>query len=487
MAQMYGVEREERGGFNFDNVRRNEMLRGTGLAFKNAMKTGTTISGVVFKDGVVLGADTRSTNGETVADKNCEKIHYIAPNIYCCGAGTAADTEGRHGCVTAPRPAPRPFLGLMRVVSPRRVRARTNNRDCVRFAPPDAAPDGPLANPDHAGMIASNLELHRMGTKRDSRVITALTMLKSHLFKYQGHAGAALVLGVVRSQRPASVHACIHTVPPTRFPSRRWVPDPSPRWRCSRRTLREGMDEEEAKELVARSIRAGVFNDLGSGSNVDLCVITKEGVKYLRNHETPNERTYVRTKRIRFPAGHHPAQPTQLHDRHVRHPPAQRDCDHQRRCPGPDGDGDVLGERRLSNINRQLEYEPTHTRARADSASSASARVDAAPIPDVSSPVSTARRRRRGCSIPPGLQLGGVGVSGPRSGSSYTTSARPSPPTASDAAHANAAHMRQHCNVTSMRDPRGKRRRGGSSRSPSASSSSAPKPGSHLASRLTSA
>ena len=27
--------------------------------------------------GVVLGADTRSTAGTTVADKNCEKIHYI--------------------------------------------------------------------------------------------------------------------------------------------------------------------------------------------------------------------------------------------------------------------------------------------------------------------------------------------------------------------------------------------------------------------------
>lgn len=46
-----------------------------------------------LQDGVVLGADTRSTSGSTVADKNCEKIHYIAPNIYCCGAGTAADTE----------------------------------------------------------------------------------------------------------------------------------------------------------------------------------------------------------------------------------------------------------------------------------------------------------------------------------------------------------------------------------------------------------
>lgn len=31
--------------------------------------------------------------------------------------------------------------------------------------------------------------------------------------------------------------------------------------------------------------RSGVFNDLGSGSNVDLCVITKEGVEYKRNYE----------------------------------------------------------------------------------------------------------------------------------------------------------------------------------------------------------
>ena len=44
-------------------------------------------------------------------------------------------------------------------------------------------------------MIASALELHRLATKRKSRVVTALTMLKTHLFKYQGHVGAALVLG----------------------------------------------------------------------------------------------------------------------------------------------------------------------------------------------------------------------------------------------------------------------------------------------------
>jgi hypothetical protein len=103
------------GGFDFSLIKRNQLLEGKGVTLPKAWKTGTTIAGVMFKvclcttlsslsliiipsclhqqDGVVLGADTRSTSGSTVADKNCEKIHYIAPNIRCCGAGTAADTE----------------------------------------------------------------------------------------------------------------------------------------------------------------------------------------------------------------------------------------------------------------------------------------------------------------------------------------------------------------------------------------------------------
>ena len=31
----------------------------------------------------------------------------------------------------------------------------------------------------------------------------------------------------------------------------------------------------QGMELVARAIRSGIYNDLGSGSNVDLCIITK--------------------------------------------------------------------------------------------------------------------------------------------------------------------------------------------------------------------
>jgi 20S proteasome subunit beta 2 len=36
---------------------------------------------------------------------------------------------------------------------------------------------------------------------------------------------------------------------------------------------------------VCKSIESGIYNDLGSGSNVDLCVITKDGTEYLRGYK----------------------------------------------------------------------------------------------------------------------------------------------------------------------------------------------------------
>ena len=47
--------------------------------------------------------------------------------------------------------------------------------------------------------------------------------------------------------------------------------------------FRDGMTEEEAKALVIEAIEAGIFHDLGSGSNVDICVIKKETVDFGRN------------------------------------------------------------------------------------------------------------------------------------------------------------------------------------------------------------
>lgn len=130
--------------FSFENHERNANLISMGLIEPKARKTGTTICAMHYKDGVILGADTRSTSGNTVADKNCDKIHYLADSMYCGGAGTAADTDK----VTK--------------------------------------------------MVASQLELHRLLiNKPQVPVIAATRMIRQHLYQYQGHIGAALIIGGV--------------------------------------------------------------------------------------------------------------------------------------------------------------------------------------------------------------------------------------------------------------------------------------------------
>lgn len=41
---------------------------------------------------------------------------------------------------------------------------------------------------------------------------------------------------------------------------------------------------------MSAAVSAGIFNDLGSGSNVDACIITATQTEMLRNFVKPNER-----------------------------------------------------------------------------------------------------------------------------------------------------------------------------------------------------
>ena len=50
------------------------------------------------------------------------------------------------------------------------------------------------------------------------------------------------------------------------------------------------LQRDEALTLVKHAISAGIFNDLGSGSNVDACVITASHTETLRSFVKPNER-----------------------------------------------------------------------------------------------------------------------------------------------------------------------------------------------------
>uniref|UniRef100_A0A8C8A5Q2 proteasome endopeptidase complex n=2 Tax=Strigidae TaxID=30459 RepID=A0A8C8A5Q2_9STRI len=187
------------------------------------------------KDGIVLGADTRATEGMVVADKNCSKIHFISPNIYCCGAGTAADTDMT------------------------------------------------------TQLISSNLELHSLSTGRLPRVVTANRMLKQMLFRYQGYIGAALVLGGVDVTGPQLYsiypHGSTDKLPYVTMGSGSLAA-----MAVFEDKYKPDMEEEEAKQLVRDAIAAGIYNDLGSGSNIDICVISKNKLDFLRPYDVANRK-----------------------------------------------------------------------------------------------------------------------------------------------------------------------------------------------------
>lgn len=246
---MQAMAEMNQSGFDLSLLKRNEIivkqLGSAASALPKAWKTGTTIVGILYKDGVVLGADTRATGGSEVVDKNCEKIHYLAPNIYCCGAGTAADTE------------------------------KTTE------------------------LIASNLELLRLSTGTPSRVVTSLTLLKRLLYKYQGHVSAALILGGVDVHGPHlySIHPHGST---QRLPYTTMGSGSLAAMAVFETRYQEDMEEAAAVELVRDAIRAGIFNDLGSGSNVDITVIRKDmSVSRHRTYEVAAGK--ASTYRAKFP------------------------------------------------------------------------------------------------------------------------------------------------------------------------------------------
>jgi len=232
------VLEEQRGGFSFELCKRNAYLAAkANIKPPTAMKSGTTICGITLKDAVVLAADTRATEGPMVADKNCEKLHYIANNVYCAGAGTAADLE-------------------------------------------------------HTTQIMeSQMELLRLSMGTQPRVCTVVRRLSSMLFKYQGYIGCALVLGGVDVTGPHLYQIYPHGSTDT-LSFATMGSGSLAAMTVLETEYKENLSIEEGKKLVAKAIRAGIFNDLGSGGNVDVCVITKDGGTIFRNYEKPNPRLY---------------------------------------------------------------------------------------------------------------------------------------------------------------------------------------------------
>merc|ERR1711953_784876 len=114
-------------------------------------------------------------------------------------------------------------------------------------------------------------------------------MGKRMLFRYQGYVSAALVLGGCDVNGPHVYQIYPHGST-GRLPFTTMGSGSLAAMSVFETEYRDNMTEEEAVTLVKRAILAGVFNDLGSGSNCDTCVIRMDGTtEFTRGAVTPND------------------------------------------------------------------------------------------------------------------------------------------------------------------------------------------------------
>lgn len=207
---------------------------------QNFRKTGTTIVGILYRSGVILASDTRATGGPVVVDKNIHKLHKITKNIFACGAGVAADAE--------------------------RV----------------------------AISASKTLKLYSRKFNRVARVKHCVRFMRNHLHSYQGHIGAAYIIaGVDDSGRH------LYCVTPHGYYT--WTPFYAMGSGSLAATgvlemgYKPDMGKEDAIKLAVEAVKAGILNDLYSGSNVDLCVIEEDAdevckVDIIREYEVVAKR-----------------------------------------------------------------------------------------------------------------------------------------------------------------------------------------------------
>jgi len=54
---------------------------------------GTTIVGVSYDGGIILGADSRTSGGAYIANRHQDKITPLSDTVYMCRSGSASDTQ----------------------------------------------------------------------------------------------------------------------------------------------------------------------------------------------------------------------------------------------------------------------------------------------------------------------------------------------------------------------------------------------------------
>lgn len=195
------------------------------------LKTGTTTVGIVCKDGVVMGADKRSSAGYLIANKRQTKIVKVDDYIAVTQAGLVSDAQ---------------LLSKLIKAELRLKNMRTERKATVKEA----------ANL-LAGMLYSNI-------RRPSMFMSVVGFLLGGFDKYGpqlynlGIDGSITQMYDYSTDGSGSVYAMgvLETL---------YKPE---------------MTMEEGIELVVKAINAALQRDMATGNGIDVITIDKNGYKH---------------------------------------------------------------------------------------------------------------------------------------------------------------------------------------------------------------
>jgi len=200
---------------------------------KSILKTGTSIVGIVCKDGVVMAGDRRATAGNLVMSKNTQKVVQINDYLVVSGTGVASDIEMLKKIVKAElklkelksktRPTVKEAANLFAMMSFRNIR---------QFS----------AIPSIAGTLVGGF--NKDGSTELYTISPAGDIVIVEDYDANFSSGMPFILGLLERQ---------------------YKPD---------------MAVKQAVELAIECLKSSTQRDIGSGNAIDVVTITKDGIKH---------------------------------------------------------------------------------------------------------------------------------------------------------------------------------------------------------------
>jgi len=202
------------------------------------LKTGTTIVGIVCKDGVVMASDRQSTAGTIVMNKKSEKTVKVNDYIAISGTGMVSDIHR----IQKVLPAELKLKELRSKTKPS-VKQAANLLANILYS----GIRQPSMIPMQAGFLLGGF--NEDGTTELYSIEPAGSTVKVEDYDANFGSGMPYVLGLLERQ------------------------------------YKKGMSVEEGINLAMECIKSSTQRDVGSGFGIDVFTITKQGIKKVVSQE----------------------------------------------------------------------------------------------------------------------------------------------------------------------------------------------------------